>query len=88
MELTIYDGGRIAPEHHEFKLVANSPTSRVSDLENGAQGISTHATSVAGFIAAGGFYDLVTTNEDTDEKIVYSQATKGVLPKARVSSAG
>jgi hypothetical protein len=87
MELTIYDGGRIAPDHQEFKLIANSPTSRVSDLESGAQGISTHATSVAGFIAAGGFYNITSTNNDGSQ-VTYQQGTKGVLPKARISSAG
>ena len=87
MELTIYDGGRVAANHQEFRVSPESTVSRISDLENGAQGISTHATSVAGFIASGGFYNLTSTNDDGSQ-VTYQQGTKGVLPKARISSAG
>ena len=87
MELTIYDGGRVNYEHQEFSVGLQTVGSRISDLENAAEDISSHATSVAGFIASGGFYNLSTTGSDGTSTI-YTQGAKGVLPKARISSAG
>ncbi|WP_322971185.1 S8 family peptidase [Faecalibacter sp. LW9] len=78
MSIAIFDGGKVLPNHNEFKDLDNTGQFRVIDLENGAQGLSDHATSVAGFIIAEGGSRVFTI----------PNAAKGVLPKAIVKHAG
>ncbi|WP_413532799.1 S8 family peptidase [Empedobacter brevis] len=87
MELTIFDGGKVYDAHQEFVDKSKAGSNRIIDLENGAQGISSHSTAVSGFIAAEGIATIGVTSQDGQEKI-YENAAKGVLPKATVSSAG
>ena len=78
MSIAIFDGGTVLATHGEFRDLANAGMSRIIDLENGAQQNSSHATNVAGFIAAEGRYTFFTI----------PGVAKGVLPKATVKHAG
>lgn len=87
MELTIFDGGRVYDAHQEFADKAKAGANRIIDLEAAAEGISAHATAVAGFIAAEGGWNISSTNSQ-GQVTTYMNGAKGVLPKAKVSSAG
>jgi hypothetical protein len=78
MQIGIYDGGKVKETHRDFRISASDSGNRVVDLENGAQALSSHATSVAGFIAAEGVGASAGT----------SNAARGVLPKAIIKHAG
>ncbi|MGL5234472.1 MAG: S8/S53 family peptidase [Empedobacter falsenii] len=87
MELTIFDGGSVYDAHQEFADKAKAGANRIIDLEAAAEGISAHATAVAGFIAAEGGWNISSTNSQ-GQVTTYVNGAKGVLPKAKVSSAG
>lgn len=78
MSIAIFDGGKVLPNHNEFRDLDNAGQFRIIDLENGAQGLSSHATSVSGFIMGEG------------RGTVYAipNVAKGVLPKATLKHAG
>ena len=78
MSIAIFDGGKVLPNHNEFRDLENAGQFRVVDLENGAQGLSSHATAVAGFIMGEGRGTVFST----------PNVAKGVLPKAVVKHAG
>jgi len=78
IEIAVFDAGSVLPSHLEFRGVPNQQISRVHDLENGVQPLSSHASSVSGLIAAEGYYDF---NE-------IDGASKGALPKALIKHAG
>lgn len=74
----VMDGGRVFEKHGEF--VAE----RIIDSENGALSYAAHPTSVAGFIAAAGKYNLsATTYPDLPKGFA-----KGVIPNAVIKSYG
>jgi len=87
MELTIFDGGRILSTHQEFRDLVTPGQNRTIDLENAGQELDSHATSVAGFIAAEGSATLTLTSQGGQVTII-PNAARGVLPKAKISSAG
>jgi len=87
MDIAIFDGGATFAPHKEFGDKSSTGLTRVSDLENKVLAMSTHATSVAGFIAAGGYYNVTFTYTD-GSKVTFNQAAKGVLPNAKIKSAG
>ena len=78
MAITIFDGGKILSNHIEFRDTENEGLSRIVDLENGAQGLNSHATAVGGFIGA----------EGRGTVISIPNVAKGVLPKATIKHAG
>lgn len=80
----LVDGGKVFEKHGEFTHPNDSTANRIYDLENGAQGYSSHATSVAGFIAAVGRYNL----NPTIYPDLPRQVGKGVLPKASIKHFG
>ncbi|GGF08858.1 Por secretion system C-terminal sorting domain-containing protein [Chishuiella changwenlii] len=88
MEITIFDGGRILSTHQEFRDLDNPDQNRITDLENGAQELNSHAIFVAGVIAGEGFVDVTLTDSQTGEQIQTPHIAKGVLPKTKISSAG
>lgn len=89
MEITIFDGGAPLTTHVEFSDKENSGKSRVSDLENGAESISNHSTAVSGFIAAEGVNTITQTDNVTGTvTATFPNGAKGVLPNARVTTAG
>lgn len=78
MTIAIYDGGKVKETHRDFRISATDTGNRIYDLENGAQTLSSHATSVAGFIAA----------EGVGSSAGVQNVARGVLPKAIVKHAG
>lgn len=78
ISIAIFDGGTVLYNHNEFRDLANPGQFRIIDLENGAQGLSSHATSVAGFIMG----------EGRGTVFNIPNIAKGVLPKAVVKHAG
>lgn len=76
--IMVMDGGRVFEKHGEFIA------SRIIDSEHGALSYNAHATSVAGFIASGGHYNL---NEAAFPNVP-KQFSKGVIPKALIKSYG
>jgi len=80
MIIGVFDGGRVQDTHGEFRDTAIPNGSRIVDLENGAQGFSSHATAVSGIIGAEGRY--------TYQSSPINGITKGVLPKAVIKHAG
>ena len=78
MQIAIFDGGKVKETHRDFRISATDSGNRIVDLENGAQALSSHATSVAGFIAA----------EGVGASLGIQNVAKGVLPKAVVKHAG
>lgn len=75
MEVTIYDGGKVNANHRDFVITEGS---RVVDLENGAQAVHSHATSVAGLLAGNGAGFILGVRG----------LSTGVLPNAVIKHAG
>lgn len=75
MEVTIYDGGKINATHRDFVI---SEGSRIVDLENGAQPVHSHATSVAGLLGGNGAGFILGVRG----------LSTGVLPNAVIKHAG
>src|SRR5690606_11366855 len=78
IEIAVFDAGTVLSDHLEFRNLTSQSTTRITDLENGAQSLSSHASSVSGLIAAEGYYNFDNVNN----------ASKGVLPKALIKHAG
>jgi hypothetical protein len=83
VEVAIFDGGKVLSTHDDF---IRNGTSKIYDLESNVSlsqlPLSNHATAVSGFIVANGgaSYSLGAN--------VIPNATRGVIPHAKVYSAG
>lgn len=82
MVISIFDGGKVFNTHNEFKDLENEGSYRINDLENGAQALSSHATSVSSLIAAQGVANVNYGGGPI------TNAAKGILPKAFINHAG